>query len=134
MKRLLQSAFGKRAAEAGEPHRDDQDGALEHELREGRGAEYIEAVETEHDDQRADERAEDVELAVAQRGGAEEDRGEGGEQVGIGGIGGAASQSRGEQGTGERRAHAQQHETEYLNAVDIDTSETRRGGVAADGL
>ena len=102
------SAFRERAAKACQPDRDDENGALKDELREGRGAEDVEAVEAEHDDQRADERAEHVELAVAQRGRPEEHRGKRGEQIGIGGIGGAAAESRGEQRAGERRAHARQ--------------------------
>ena len=65
-----------------EPDGDDQDGALEDVLREGRRAEDVQPVEAEGDDQRADERAEDVELAVAQRRRAEEDGGEGGQQIG----------------------------------------------------
>src|SRR5829696_664535 len=58
------SAFCDRAPEAREPDRDDQDGALENILREGRGAEDVQAVEAEGDDERTDQRAKDVELAV----------------------------------------------------------------------
>src|SRR5260370_9616276 len=68
------SAFGNGASETRQPDRDDKDGALQHILREGWRPEDVQAVEAERDDQRADEGAEHVELAVAQGGRAEENR------------------------------------------------------------
>ena len=64
----------------------------------------------------------------------EEDGGEGGEQIGVGGAGGAAAEARGEQDAGQRRAHAGDDEAEDLDAVDIDAGEARRGRIAADRL
>ena len=84
-----------------------KDGALKHILRERRGSEDVEAVEAEDDDQRADEGAEHVEFAVAQGRRAEEDRGESGQQIGVGGAGRAAAKARGEQRAGQRRADAE---------------------------
>ena len=128
------SFLRKHAAEAGQADGDDQDRALEDELRAGRRAEDGEAVEADGDDQHADEGAEDMELAVAQRGRAEEHGGEGGQQIAVGGAGRAAAEPRGEQDAGERRADAGGDEAEDLDAVDIDAGEPRRRRIAADRL
>ena len=97
----------------------------------GRRSEDVEPVEAEHNDQRADECAENVELAVSERGRAEEDRGEGGQQIGIGGAGRAAAKTRGEQGPREGGADAGNDKAQDLDAIDADAGEPGRDRVAA---
>src|SRR5438874_12004458 len=98
------SFLRENTAEAGEADRKYQDGDLEDDLRPGRRAENGKTVEADGDDEHADERAEDVELAVTQGGRAEEHRGERGQEVAVGGARRPAPKPRRQQNTGDRRA------------------------------
>src|SRR5271170_4994047 len=67
-----------------------------------------------------------MKLAVPQRRRAQKHGGEGGQQIGVGGAGRAAAQTRSEQRTRQAGAHPGNDETEDFDAIDADAGEARR--------
>src|SRR5512146_2071011 len=111
-----------------EPDGEHEDPTGEDVLVGGRHAEDAQAVDAGVDEDHADDRADDVELAVAERRRAEEDRREGGQQVAVRGGDRPGADERGEHHAGEGGAGSGHDEGEDLRPVDGDAREPRRLG------
>ena len=106
------SAPAPPAAGAAQRDRRDQKQPLEKELHVGRHPYEGEPIEAGGHGDAADDGPEDMELSFAQHGRSDEGRREGGERKAVAAIGLSASDRRGEEHAGYRRAQTRYDESE----------------------
>src|SRR5262245_53300522 len=128
------SAPGEAAADAAERDGNDQQPAGKQVLGEDRRTNHGEAVIADRDRDDAEQGAEDMELAFAQRRGAEEGGGERGQHEAVAGGHLAGAEVRGHQDAGDGRAGAGDGEADDAAAIDGNAGAPRILGADADRL